>query len=479
MSQQPPSVTWQLRAGVHLDPRYRNAVLNELHEHEERYSAPAYDVDTAAVLAEALDARRTALRWAVPMALLWIAGFLFAGWLFALYAAGCAALSGAAALRPARRPSARVTAAALRVLGGSVLAGSLALAVAGARTTDWPRATAALAGPVLIAAVAGAHRAAVERRLRFIGSSAYSGSTRPPPVRGSGALVLADQTSALVVHRDPTPFLGSGAVLDSLALATEVRGRPGAFDVSHALARAARAVRAVPGLATQVEERFLLPEQEAPPRGLSHPRTEGLPDSIRWLRIVSRGLGPRLTTVFVQIRRDGPVLFVQQVTCALPPVRREFTAPGGPGARLVPLGAVPAIPGQLLAELAAWPVRRARRLSSPPAHRPPDGPHLSIRELAAEPDLPPLAAAEAQRISRTVHLLVLDAVRQELRERGLSAPGLDDRWQEAYGNTGIYIGSMSGGTVATGSQAHGTTHHTSPGPTTNPDDDSWEDDDLG
>lgn len=162
-------------AGVHLDTRYRNAVIDELYEHAERYSAPSYDVDAAAVLAEALNARRTALRWAVPMALLWIAGFFFAGWLFALYAAGCAALSGAVALRMSRHPLVRLTAGIPRVLGGSALVAYAAIAVA----ADWPEVTAALGIPVLMAVVAGAHRATVERRLRFIGSSAYRGPAQP------------------------------------------------------------------------------------------------------------------------------------------------------------------------------------------------------------------------------------------------------------------------------------------------------------
>ncbi|WHM36968.1 hypothetical protein [Streptomyces sp. BPTC-684] len=475
MPEQPPSLTWQLLAGVHLDARYRDAVINELYEHEERYSAPSYDVDTAAVLAEALDARRTALRWAAPMALLWIAGFLFAGWLFALYAAGCAALFGAAALRPVRRPAGRVTAGALRVLGGSVLVASAALAVATARTADWPEVTAAFGGPVLMAAVAGAHRAAVGRRLRFIDSAAYRGRAQPHRFNVIRALLHADQMSPLVVHREPTPFLGSGPVLDSLALAVEVRGATATFEVSDALERVARAVEAVPGLTTQVDECFLLPEEEVSPRSPSYPLPGLLPSSTRWLRIASRGLGSRLTTVFVQIRLDGPILFVQQVTCALPPVRREFTAADLPGARLVPLGTALAAPAALPAELAAWPLRRVRRLSSPPSGRPPSGPHASVRELAAEPDLPPLAAAEARRISRTVHLLVLDALRATLRDRGLSAPGLGEPQQESSRvfEGGIHIGNISPGAPA---RTGDITRHTSPGPTTNPDDDSWEDD---
>ncbi|WP_190094080.1 hypothetical protein [Streptomyces melanogenes] len=480
MPEQPSPTTRQLMAGVHLDTRYRNAVIDELYEHGERYSAQSYDVDTAAVLAEALNARRTALLWAVPMALLWIAGFFFAGWLFAWYAAGCAALSGAVALRPARHPAARVTAGALRVLGGSVLAASAALAVALTRTADWPEVTAAFAGPVLMAVVARAHRAAVWSRLRLIGSSTYRGPARPLRADATIALIRGEQMSPLVVHRDATPFLGAGSSTSrSRALAVHVHGRTGAFDVSDAQSLIARSVGTVAGLATRIDEPFLLPDEGVPPRSRLHPYPAELPASTRWLRIVSPGLGSRLTTVFVQIRLDGPILFVQQVTCALPPVRREFTAPSRAWSRL---GRALTAPATLPAELAAWPVRQVLRLSSPLHLRLPSGPHASIRELAAEPDLPPLADADAERISRTVWLLVLDALRATLRDRGMSAPGLDERHQESYGvhGGGIHIGNISPGTLAPGAPTRtGTLGHTSPGPTTNPDDDSWEDDDLG
>ncbi|MFF1482760.1 hypothetical protein ACFVYD_35345 [Streptomyces sp. NPDC058301] len=477
MPEQPSLTTRQLMAGVHLDRRYRNAVIDELYEHEERYSAPSYDVDAAAVLAEALTARRTALRWAVPMALLWIAGFLLAGWLYALYAAGFTALAGAAALRRARHPVVRVTAGILWVLGGVVLGASFAAAAVTPWPDGWSGVTAAVAGPALMAAVAEAHRAAVEKRLRFIGSSTYRRSEQPRRFGMISALIEAERTSSMAV--DPAPLLGAGTLLAHSAQATEVLGHTAVFEVSDVLARVRSRVGAVPGLTARVDECFLLPEEGAPRRwSLPHPRPDELPASTRWLRITSGDPGSRLTTVFVQIRLDGPVLFVQQATCALPPVRREFRAANR--ARF-PLGRTLAAPAALPAELATWAVRRARRLpSSPPGSRPPSGPHLSIRELASEPTLPPLTAAEAERISWTVRLLVLDAVREVLRDQGLSAPGLNEQRTESHNaqNSGIHIGNITPGTIAAGFDARASdiTRHTSPGPTTNPDDDSWEDD---
>ncbi|MGP9018978.1 hypothetical protein ACT1U9_11265 [Streptomyces sp. BR1] len=96
MSDQHTDATRQLMAGVHLDARFRDAVIHELYEHEERVAAPAYDFDAVPVLLEALRARRTARLWALPVALLWIAGFVLLGRLFAVYAVGATALLGAA-----------------------------------------------------------------------------------------------------------------------------------------------------------------------------------------------------------------------------------------------------------------------------------------------------------------------------------------------------------------------------------------------
>ncbi|WP_329401418.1 hypothetical protein [Streptomyces melanogenes] len=518
MPEQPVPLAWQLRAGVRLDAKYRNAVINELYEHEERVAAPLLDADTATVLTDALEARRTALLWALPTALVWIAGFFFAGWLFSLYAAGCAALFGAAvvlgdrtaplpASAAARRPgpAARLAGGALRALGRSVLLGYAVLAVPTARSADWPTAAAAFGGPALLAAVTWAHRTAIVKRLGRV-TQPHASVEQPRSLRLGRItqLLRAEQGSALVVNRPGTPFPGSGRVVSSVGLTVDVRGRTDGLFAPALLTRVARAVREMPHFVDQVDEVFLLPEERAPAR---HPlaRSPYWPHDTtspsarpgtRWLRIVSRSPGPHLTTVFVQIRRDGRFLSIEQSTCVLPPVRRDFThLPGSrydpydssqrPASGVQVLSQVlvrsPLASATLLAELATWSLRQVRRMSSPPSGRPPSGPHTSIRELAAEPDLPALAAADAERISRAVRLLVLDTVRAALRDQGLSAPGLDEDQAEVYGvqSGGIHIGNISPGTLATGysARARGTTSHTSPGPTTNPDDDSWEDDD--
>ncbi|MEU8763080.1 hypothetical protein [Streptomyces sp. NPDC048659] len=64
-----------LCAGVYLDDRFRDAVIDELYVHEERVAAPALGVDAARVLAHALRARRIELGWSAGILALWIIAF--------------------------------------------------------------------------------------------------------------------------------------------------------------------------------------------------------------------------------------------------------------------------------------------------------------------------------------------------------------------------------------------------------------------
>ncbi|MFD9797027.1 hypothetical protein ACFWXK_39490 [Streptomyces sp. NPDC059070] len=482
MPDEPSLTTRQLAAGVHLDARYREAVIGELHDHRNRYSAPSPDVDTVALVTEALGARRTATVLGGYVALLWFAGFVFTGALFALYAAACAVLLGAAALARPRHWAARTAAGCLRVLGGAALAGYAVLAGATAGDAGWLRTTAAFGFPLLTAGLVGAHRAAVELRLRVIGSPSYR-LRRVPSGRHTAELLDRERTSSVVFHRPDSPFLGAGPVRESLGLTVEVRGHEGPFARPPALTRIARAVGNVPGLADSVEDCFLYPEAVAPPRNTFPRLPHELPAGPRWLRIVSGSRGPHPVTVFVQVRLDGTFLSLQQVTCALPPVREDFAyalgePPAATGRALVrALTASPRTAAALLTEVAAWPVRRVRR--SARAGRRTEAARVSVRELAAAPALPALAAAEADRVARTVRLLVLDAVREDLRDQGLHAPGLGGPAEVRNEQVGDFLIGNSRGAVAMGDNSRAVTRHTSPGPTTNPDDDSWEDDDLG
>ncbi|MFJ5828636.1 hypothetical protein [Streptomyces sp. NPDC093089] len=61
-----------LCAGTYLDDGFRDAVIDQLYVHEERFAAPALGYDASRVLAHALRARRVELGWAAGIIALWI-----------------------------------------------------------------------------------------------------------------------------------------------------------------------------------------------------------------------------------------------------------------------------------------------------------------------------------------------------------------------------------------------------------------------
>ncbi|WP_241777807.1 hypothetical protein [Streptomyces sp. CT34] len=74
-----------LCAGTYLDEAFRDAVIDELYVHEERFAAPSLGIDAARVLAHALRARRSELGWAGWMLLAWIVALPLSRWLATAY----------------------------------------------------------------------------------------------------------------------------------------------------------------------------------------------------------------------------------------------------------------------------------------------------------------------------------------------------------------------------------------------------------
>ncbi|GHA66736.1 hypothetical protein ACIQRS_06855 [Streptomyces termitum] len=79
--------TRMLCAGTYLDDVFRDAVIDELYVHEERFAAPALGHDAARVLAHALRARRIELGWACAILFLWIVAFPLTGGLIGSFVA--------------------------------------------------------------------------------------------------------------------------------------------------------------------------------------------------------------------------------------------------------------------------------------------------------------------------------------------------------------------------------------------------------
>ncbi len=74
-----------LCAGAYMDEPFRDAVIDELYVHEERFAAPSMGIDAARVLAHALRARRLELGWAAAILGVWIVAIPMSSGLVVLY----------------------------------------------------------------------------------------------------------------------------------------------------------------------------------------------------------------------------------------------------------------------------------------------------------------------------------------------------------------------------------------------------------
>ncbi|MFJ6786531.1 hypothetical protein [Streptomyces angustmyceticus] len=74
-----------LCAGTYMDDAFRDAVIDELYVHEQRFAAPSLGIDAARVLAHALRARRLQLGWAAGILGLWFVALPLTSGLAAFY----------------------------------------------------------------------------------------------------------------------------------------------------------------------------------------------------------------------------------------------------------------------------------------------------------------------------------------------------------------------------------------------------------
>ncbi|EFG65215.1 LOW QUALITY PROTEIN: conserved hypothetical protein, partial [Streptomyces sp. SPB074] len=80
----PPAASEATRllcVGAHYDRDFREAVLDELYVHEERFPAPSVGIDAGRVLSHAARARHQEVAWAGGILGLWALGLLVSGWL--------------------------------------------------------------------------------------------------------------------------------------------------------------------------------------------------------------------------------------------------------------------------------------------------------------------------------------------------------------------------------------------------------------
>ncbi|MFJ9406274.1 hypothetical protein [Streptomyces sp. NPDC101393] len=93
-----------LCAGTYMDDGFRDAVIDELYVHEERFVAPSLGIDAARVLAHALRARRLQICWASLIVLLWIVAVPLSSGLASFYLFPVVLMALARAIRRAPVP---------------------------------------------------------------------------------------------------------------------------------------------------------------------------------------------------------------------------------------------------------------------------------------------------------------------------------------------------------------------------------------
>ncbi|MEU8681534.1 hypothetical protein [Streptomyces sp. NPDC048611] len=107
-----------------MDDAFRDAVIDELYVHEQRFAAPSLGIDAARVLAHALRARRLQLGWAAAILLLWIVALPLSSGIAAFYVFPVAVMVVARVVRrsPVLPGPARVLSFVLRWYGRLTLA---------------------------------------------------------------------------------------------------------------------------------------------------------------------------------------------------------------------------------------------------------------------------------------------------------------------------------------------------------------------
>ncbi|MGW3916844.1 hypothetical protein ACWEBX_35875 [Streptomyces sp. NPDC005070] len=369
-----------LSAGTYVDPGFRDAVVQELHVHRERVVAPSVDFDAATVLWHALRARRLQTLWAAATALLWVAGLLLGGVLFALFTVPAAVLLLASALAgppagkdhgrpgsPTRRTGRmrRSLATAMNVVGGLLFAGYAAVALAEVASDpgrDGVPAWFALAVPIAMAACAAQYQTQVSR---ILGEELGRDSFRPVGVGGPeerrwieapGRDIRREEDSPLIVYHPDSPFLGFGTPhrpwVVTVGLDRTRPGRPYTEDefndrmVMDQVRAQVERLREPDGDRAATKRNVLrrlavddcvflpvtgLPHRTAAPHArpdfLAHRNaalTESGTQRRHYLRVRLDSGGGCVLTVFVRAYAQGDVLTLECVPCVLPPVRSAF-----------------------------------------------------------------------------------------------------------------------------------------------------------
>ncbi|MCK7622953.1 hypothetical protein MUU72_07555 [Streptomyces sp. RS10V-4] len=554
----PPAASETTRllcAGTYLDDTFRDAVIDELYVHEERFAAPSLGIDAARVLAHALRARRLELGWSAAILLAWVVSLPLSMGLTLAYV-GPVVLLGLGRFARRLAPAvwfARFLAFVLRWYGRIWLAVFLAGMVLGAFASTWANVLPVLspfalvsalfsesgalgssgggwsvpdggasvpdlgfpylvavwvtiALPVLVAALVALQRGQFARSLdRELSPAAFRDVLSDPAERAEGLRfqrlrerIRIEQHGPLVMYRPGDPFCGAGEPFKPWSLSVELVPRADGpavpLDNGEILARIVPLVEALrvpsgsPETAAAVRDRLrsleidqcvFLPADGLPtraaapydPAAFEEHRTAALEEGgetrRHFLRIRVGGWHEGVvTTVFVRVHTQGGMLMMEVAPHVLWPLRPLFQNADRIAhqyrhhhrfGRAVwafthsPRAAAEAVLTLLRGLGGAW-----GRATEGHGAALPEGPAVSIRELAATDDASLFQSMDVARYLKTVQQRVAAGVKSALHDAGYQTAEFEQRIVHVA-DGGVYVESAQG---AVGIGDHNTITHT-------------------
>ncbi|MFI8190654.1 hypothetical protein ACIF8T_17890 [Streptomyces sp. NPDC085946] len=315
--------------------------------------------------------------------------------------------------------------------------------------------------------------------------------------------IRLEQHAPLVMYHEARPFCGAGAAYDTWVLAVELRpdeekeqqplGNRAILDRIRPLLEQLRvpAEYAGPGVRDrlrrlEIDECVFLPvdgllaRDQAPygPAEFERHRTraveEGGEKRRHFLRIRVGGWEEELVvTVFVRVHTQGRMLMLEIAPHVLTPVRADFKDADrtshrfrhdNPLGRIAGAGVlVPGSVGRSLVTLGRGAVYAWRLLTGGHAHALPDGPALSVRELASVPTGSTFQEMDVARYLRSVQDRIGRGVRLALAEAGYETGEFVQKIVN-ISNGAVHIGRADNSSFAFGDHARAATTTGGPRP---------------
>ncbi|MGW0787601.1 hypothetical protein ACWD04_04955 [Streptomyces sp. NPDC002911] len=392
-------------------------------------------------------------------------------------------------LLPARSGWARIVAFAPRIL--MALYWAAALAALWNASANWM----AVVFPLLLVIPVWRHRSAVEAvmcdrlRAEAFAQQPREELTHPEWLREIGLAIDREQNSGIVLYEPARPFVGSGRALKPWSLVMDLRRRPEADSEPLTAAGVLNCVR------ERLKDLGRLPE---PPSGLDRLRDveidelvylpSGPPrlevdhgeDATTTHRLTSVGEGGEarrhflrvrvsawehqvVVSVLIRVHTQGELLVLEVVPHVLDSLKPEFglvdaivergraypAIAAGRALVTAPAAGVAAAfsAARSLDSAIRWATRRAGYVGTPGVS--PEGAAASVRELASVPGESPLQQMDVSRYLRTIQERIGTGALQALSEKGHDTGQLEQQIVQVS-NGGVFIGTMSGGAVATG-----------------------------